>query len=56
MKSGDTFVVDLEFLFKPLIGRLIDFTLQDGEQVTARVISVESNSATVSVVPKGTKE
>lgn len=56
MKTGETFKMSLYEFAQPMKGRLADVTLQDGEVVRVRVMSIDHEDVKLAVVPKTTKE
>lgn len=55
MKVGEQFEVTNHDLVKGLEKRVVELDIE-GKRVTARVISIGSNTATLRVVPERTKE
>jgi len=56
MKIAETFYMDLVEFVKPMEGRLVDVTLEGGETVKARVMSIDPSTVELKVVPATTKE
>ena len=56
MKMGETFTVSNVEMQRPLIGRIVDLVMDDGEFVTARIVSVFDDSTLLKVINKEAKE